>query len=301
MKMKKLSTLIIAVFLVVQLITGCSTSPQSNYHCISYITSTSLSLEGIETEQQIWEYEDELSSDDPQEMTVEFLGETYSGHPLSLDWIYGSSYPAYLCSGDHAVFSIRKDTGSLVQFSYRNILNETEALLPDLSEPEKAATEMSDKIVANYANPADYQRTVSIKEEAVEIEGNHYTITLYKILYRKMIGGIPSNDLFFITINSKGHLQSFQIGNLGEFDHISQNDISQEELDNSVMQRIQEITEHYESKGYTFTSHEIKSQKLCYTPGYKLAVLTSVSMNFHNGEDDFGFLADITTLLEENK
>lgn len=299
--MKKANTLIVAFFLVVLLITGCSPHSQSNYHCISYITSTSLSLGGIETERQIWEYEEEKTyHDDQPEVTVEFMGKTYSGHPLSLNWIYGSSYPAYLCSGDHAVFSIRKDTNTLVFFSYRDITNETEALLPDVAEPEKTAIEMSDKIVANYANPADYQRTVSIKEEAVEIEGNHYTITLYKILYRKMIGGIPSNDLFFITINSKGHLRSFQIGNLGEFDHISQNDISQEELDNSVMQRIHEITEHYESKGYTFSGHEIKSQRLCYAPGYKLAVLTSVSMNFHNGEENFGFLADITTLLEEN-
>ena len=279
--MKKTVCFLLSLLMFVGILTGCGNA------AVSYST----------TENIIWPIEDIDDAEAPREYTVSFQGKSYTAPYIDTQQARFCSYLSRQYIGEDVRFNIREDTGEIVFISIAESDNyNTEPLLDDVADPEKTAIAIADQVVADFAPLSDYERTVSAEDASIEKNGVTYPCTIYRILYMKYRCGLPTQDLFYVTVSSKGNFDAISIGETGVFDEFPEDSIDLEEISKSVDAKIQEI--YSKDTRYPYIRHEIKDQSLCYTPDHKFAVVSNVSVSMrHNTGIEISTLLEITTLI----
>lgn len=279
--MKKTVCFLLSLLMFAGTLTGCGNA------AIDYTT----------TEHIIWPIDRIDEAEAPREYTVNFQGKSYTAPYIDTKQARFCSYLSRQYRGEDVWFNIREDTGELVFISVAESDNHnTEPLLEEVPDPEKTAIAIADQVVAEFAPPSDYERTVSAEDASIEKNGVTYPCTIYRILYMKYRCGLPTQDLFYVTVSSKGNFDAISIGETGAFDALPENSIDLEEISKSVDAKIQEI--YSKNSRYSYIRHEIKDQSLCYTPDHKFAVVSNVSVSMRdNTGREISELVEITTLI----
>lgn len=287
--MKKLICFLLSLLLFVATMAGCGHTTLSYK---TYVTDISNSADYASIERSMWPVNRCDEAEAPREYTVEFQGKLYTGEYQETRQKRYCSYRTREYSDGHIKYKIREDTDTLafIRLSKLNY-SATESLLEDVVDPEGTAIAIADQVVSEFARPSDYERTVTTDEISTEKNGITYTGTVYEIEYVKHKCGIPTQDMFYITVSSKGNLSSVSIGETGAFDRIPESSIDLTAVSNSVDARVQEIGD--DNPAYTYLGHTIKNQMFCCTPDGELAVLSNVSIRL---KDDYG--SERSTLIE---
>ena len=213
--------------------------------------------------------------------TIEFNGVKYTG---KYDWsIVGRamSFTTQIFWTDEGFcFSIRSDTQQLISFTTMNKeYFETEPRLKDVENSAQVASDLADDIIKQYLGSTDgYTLEKTVEEDEYIIDGITYTLKKYRFTYERKIKGYDSSDWITVLVTSKGHVVSFNIGDLGVFDD-AEIDFDDDKLDESLFNKINEI---YEKTGYTVLEMKIAHKEIGKTPDGDVCVIASVELSLQD-------------------
>lgn len=222
-------------------------------------------------------------SEAPRDMTVEFLGTTYTGELQSSEWEYGNPYPTDVYYAEDAVLTIRRDKKEKVGY-YRR---EKEPIF-QYGITKAEAVRKADEIAGAYINVGEYWREVKAFNEYETLD----KADSFNIYYGKSLSGVVTQDFVNIIIRPDGAVRQIRIGDIGGFDALDESSISPEHIEKSIQNCMKNINS-------TGIRYEIQSQKLTYTPQGKPVVLSEVSVQLKSGNTQFNCTIGVITDLEK--
>lgn len=294
--MRKVIGFMLIAALCVGLLCGCSSdSKYAVYEYETFVTSTANCLDSTLSTSPIWVTE---IPEAPEEYTIEFQGNTYTGtHSFSSD-PHLRSFATYQYSGDTSSFGVRANTGELVSFSFLMPgFSEAEVLKQDVADPEKNAYQVAERTASEYIDTSKYTRSISSNVSHTEVGGETLEYTTYTVEYTKEIGGIPTDDTLRVFVTSKGTLEGVSLGEIGAFDHVGQTSISLEKVESSIAEKMLELQQ--EVLVPLSDEYKIREHSIHLTPNKELAVVSLVEVCWEKPDGDpFRGLLELTTLLK---
>ncbi len=118
-------------------------------------------------------------------------------------------------------------------------------------------------------------------------DGVKYDYTQYAITYQKTIDGYETSEYFYMTISSKGTVESFTVGDVNAYASLDNLQIDEEEIFKSIEYRIKKSYCEYEKfKDYAFTIEDIEYQiwHIDAAPDGTLYVNTDIRIIFKDTE-----------------
>lgn len=273
-------------------LTGCS-----KWTYTTYVTDDYFNRIGFGPLYYIWiEYDDYENPDAPKEITIEQDGKNYTAAYKYTYRMYNYSYSYDMYESEELVVYKDSETGFIHYVCFRTA--KEDYLLEEIDDREGTAIQIANALVSQYADLSDYRRTVEYKDRSKTEDDITYPYGEYCITYTKTVGDLDTNDLFEITVNTKGNLVKYIIGELGRYDKLSPRDISLDAVNDNITAKLQ--GELYELKGYKYVSHEINEQILCYTATGDLAVRTDMHVLYRNDEmSEERFHTGVTTVITD--
>lgn len=271
------------VVLMVIAFSGCS-NIHANPLAVADTYITDVANDGILSAEltSIWNIHDEINENAPAQCSVVFEGIEYHGeYQRSVDRDNLPYATDYYLTSDGFDIMLNGDTGEFrgIAFMGRDYF-ETVMLMDDIPDSEDYALETAKRIAAKYINIQDYEIELEPDEYTQQINGQEYSMTFYPIHFVKRIGDLPTSDFVYISISSKGDIVTCQLGDIGKFDDLRNNDIPFADIEDALRTKVQNMYGKHEK--YTFISYQTKNQKLRITPDGDYCVVTEIVIDLRD-------------------
>lgn len=205
----------------------------------------------------------------PDEVTIVFNGNTYTGNYDSTSVTLPNTYPAHRYEGQKVYFEINKITGELTNISF-------------VYEPSKKATlteadcrVIADGIADDYLVLNDY----CVKTSSTDI----YSNKIYRYTYYREIKGYKTSDSMTVSIDGNGNVFAFSVNSLGAFKDVESVSINSEKVQNAIDSKLNDIYKDKPSrKGY-----DIDNIILLKLEDGTVAFLYTINNRFEDGSNVF--------------
>ena len=183
-------------------------------------------------EYPIWSVENLNSHDDPnapREITVTFMGKTYTGEYLRSLVRDPNLYLSHRYESDVGYFEINDTTGQVVKFMFTD-----KPELPEFSTiQESDCQNIINDIVDDYIDPNGYECEVS-----VDPRGSNY---YYSCRYYREFDGCKTNDEIFVKVDGNGHIHHVNMRMLGSFDGVEEIELDKQKAESAIYEKLDTI------------------------------------------------------------
>lgn len=273
---KRFLTVLICIFVAI-LVCGCNQLEIILSKYESHITD--IANDGIlqSAATPLWNCDITQNPDAKDSFTVRFEGKSVTGTYQYSQAEKGKAYSLDYYENSGISFAIRSDTGKLSSIFFVNkSFYETEPFLADLPDPENAALNIAQKVASKYIDLQHYTlEPVSSSNYTTQNGGKQGQYTGYSYRFVRYINGLPSTDMLFIAVSSKGNILSFALGDIGAYHDITEKSFTISKANQSIAETLDKI---YEAASSQVVSYEIESQELCHTPDGQIAILSRVKV-----------------------
>ena len=132
-------------------------------------------------------------------------------------------------------YGFRDDNNAPVYVYTRNGYSYDETwLLPELEHPRDSAIEAAKALAADLIDLSLYDMTVEESLSTHTIDGTTYSMTIYRVLFHRPLGDLPTTDRLSVSLNSKGAGYTLRAHELGAFEHLSPEQCTKEAVEKAV-------------------------------------------------------------------
>lgn len=212
----------------------------------------------------------------PSKRTISFDGKDYrcdykKTYVKKFDWDATDVYEV-----DGVTISVKSTDNSICGFHNASVeQTERELLLDDVSNPYEYAKDVAKQYASDYIDVSLY--TLEESEPYTikwEVDGTEKEMKLYTFNFVKYKNGFRTSDRVYVQVNSKGHLRTISINNIGAFDDVDVL-VDKTLLSQSVSKKLQAL---YADTFNSYT-YEIVKQTLTLSPERELVIVSQVELD----------------------
>ena len=219
------------------------------------------------------------AEDAPEQMTVSFNGESFTGAYEYSTWKNGISHAEHCYRTEHTPegvdFNVDAETGEL---RYVNVMTgsffERQLTLPELDDPETETEAIAKEYAGMLVDIDEYDIHRVSSRSYREDEGSE-PYTYFTHVFARSVNGMETTDRVTVEVTSKGSLASVAIGDLGVYAEAIKKaaDIARIDVEGSVAEA---LSDYKISGGELTGEYSIEREYIALTPDGELVICAAV-------------------------